>query len=313
VSPEPAPRRGPEREGPLLWLVYYLYVVGSRVALALPERLAYLLAQGLGSVIARLPLAQRAQVERNLARVSGEPLGSRRLRLLVVAAYRSYARYWFETFRLARESRSFFLERFVCHGEEHLDRVLEAGGALVVVGHLGNWDAAGAWCGASGRPAATVAEVLRPRRLFEFFSRHRARLGITIHPAEAGVTARLVAEARAGKLVAILGDRDLGGRGPEVEFFGSLAPFPVGPAYVATRARVPLLVAGVYGVRLPDGRRGWEAFVGEPIDPPEGNAPGTLAELTQRVAWELERFVARRPEEWHVFQPFWSADRDQAK
>jgi lauroyl/myristoyl acyltransferase len=34
-----------------------------------------------------------------------------------------------------------------------------------------------------------------------------------------------------------------------------------------------------------------------------------IPELTQKFAEVLEAFVARRPEEWHVFQPFWLADR----
>jgi phosphatidylinositol dimannoside acyltransferase len=206
-----------------------------------------------------------------------------------------------------------FLERFTCHGVERLDALLAEGrGVVVVVGHLGNWDAAGAWAGASGRPAATVAEVLRPRRLFEYFSAQRARLGINILPAAPGVTAELVAAARAGRLVALLGDRDLRGRGARVDFFGAPTTMPVGPAAVALRAGAPLLVAGIYSVELPGGRRGWEAEIGEPIELPASRAPGALVAVVQEVARQLEGFVARRPEEWHVFQPFWLEDRRPA-
>jgi KDO2-lipid IV(A) lauroyltransferase len=295
-------------ERPLLRLVFYLYLVGSRLALALPEGIAYGAAESLGLLQARLSRRKRAVVERNLARVTGERIGSKRLRVLVDCSYRSYARYWLETFRLARATREFFLERFTCHHVERLDDVRARGGAVVVVGHLGNWDAAGAWAGASGRPMSTVAEVLKPRKLFEFFSEHRARLGITVHPAVTGVSARLVAAAREGELVAILGDRDLNGRGVEVEFFGAKTTFPVGPASVAVRAGVPILVAGVYGVRLPGGKRGWEADIAEPIEV-VGRPHRDLVALTQEVAYQMESFVARRPEEWHVFQPFWLEDR----
>jgi lauroyl/myristoyl acyltransferase len=310
VSSEAA--RAPERdaEGPLLQLVYVGYVAAAQLARALPESVAYALAERLGSAAARLSRRRRKVVERNLARVTGAPPGSAGLRELTIAAYRSYARYWLETFRLARADRSFFLERFECRGIHHLDGVLRRGsGAVVVVGHLGNWDAAGAWAGASGRPMVTVAEVVRPRRLFEFFSRHRARLGIEVLPATRGVTANLVAAAAAGRPVAILGDRDLSGRGARVDFFGAPATLPLGPASVASRAGVPLLVAGVYGIRRPDGRRGWEAEISEPISPPERRSAQALGEVTAAIGRELERFIARRPEEWHVFQPFWLEDR----
>jgi phosphatidylinositol dimannoside acyltransferase len=291
-------------------LVYYAYVAGSRLALALPERVAYGLARGAGTVAARVS-RKRGAVAGNLARITGMPAGSPEIERLVAEAYRSYARYWLETFRLVREGRDFFLERFRCIGERNLDDALARGrGVVVVVGHLGNWDAAGAWVGARGNRLVTVAEVLRPRRMFDFFAVHRERLGMTIFPAQAGATARLIEAVGSGAVVAILGDRDLKGRGPEVEFFGERVTFPAGPASVALRSGVPLLVAGVYGVERTDGLRGWEAEISEPIELPDPPGPDAVAELTQEIARHLERFVARRPEEWHVLVPFWPADKE---
>lgn len=291
-------------------LVFLGYVVGSRLALALPERFAYRASEGLGALAARRSKT-RPQVERNLARVTGFPPGSQQLDRIVTDAYRSYARYWLETFRLVRESREFFIDRFTCHGVERIDEVLARGkGCIVVGGHLGNWDAAGAWAGATGRGVTTVVEVLEPRQLFEFFAAHRAKLNITIHGAEPGVTAALVAAVENGRVVAILGDRDLRGRGPEVEFFGERATMPAGPASIALRTGVPLLVVGVYGTLRPDGRPSWEARVSEPLELPMERGPRALGELTQTIARELERAIARHPEQWHMFQPFWSADKD---
>ncbi|HEX2295077.1 MAG TPA: phosphatidylinositol mannoside acyltransferase [Actinomycetota bacterium] len=306
-----APRRSVRaraagREGPLLQLVYYGYVAGSRLALALPERWAYGLAQVAGGIAARRS-RRRGQVAANLGRIVGAPADSERVQRLVVDAYRSYARYWLETFRLVREGRGFWLERTHSPTAAVLDAALARGkGAVVVVGHLGNWDAAGAWVGARGGKLVTVAEVLRPRRLFEFFLRHRAKLGMTIYAAEPGVTARLVEEAENGAVVAILGDRDLKGTGLEIDFFGEPATFPVGAASVALRAGVPLLVAGVFERQLADGRRGWVVEFTDPVEVP--GDPG-VAELTRAAVARLEAFVARHPEQWHVFQPFWLADR----
>lgn len=212
-----------------------------------------------------------------------------------------------------REGRDFWLERMQSPNAERLDAALARGkGAVVVVGHLGNWDAAGAWVGARGDKLVTVAEVLRPRRLFEFFLSHRAKLGMTIYAAERGVTSDLVREAENGAVVAILGDRDLKGTGLELDFFGEPATFPPGAASVALRAGVPLLVAGVFERRLPGGERGWFVDFSEPIELPE-DREGAVADLTRQVVARLEDFVARHPEQWHVFQPFWIADRKPAR
>ena len=299
----------PPGEGRLIQLVYYGYVGLSRLALALPEPVAYGLAKLVGGAAGRWS-KKRSAVVSNLARITGEPADSATVRALTIETYRSYARYWLETFRLVREGRDFFLDRFECDGQDNLDGVLARGkGAVVVVGHLGNWDAAGAWVGARGNRLATVAEVLRPRRMFDFFVEHRARLGMTIYPAQKGAIKKLVEEVESGAVVAILGDRDLKGTGPEVEFFGGTTTMPGGPASLALRTGVPLMVAGVYGIVRPTGTRAWHAEISAPIELPPERTPESVKELTQQVARVLEEFIARRPEEWHVLHPVWpSAD-----
>ncbi|MDQ3879293.1 MAG: hypothetical protein M3290_13245, partial [Actinomycetota bacterium] len=188
-------RKRPTGEGRLIQLVYYAYVAAAAIARAVPERWAYAFASTAGAAQAKLSKNKRRQVEKNLARITGRPADSLDVRRLVVDAYRSYARYWLETFSLVLRDRDYFLERFQCDTEDRIDKVLARGkGAVVVVGHLGNWDAAGAWVGARGNRLATVAEILKPRRMFDFFVEHRARLGMKIYPAQAGVTNDLVRE-----------------------------------------------------------------------------------------------------------------------
>ncbi|MGH2786820.1 MAG: phosphatidylinositol mannoside acyltransferase [Actinomycetota bacterium] len=306
--PSRGPRHRPDDEGRLIQLVYYAYLGLSRLALALPERVAYGLAHAAGGVAARIS-KKRGTVAQNIARIAGAEGGHDEIGDLVVAAYRSYARYWLETFRLVREGPEYFLDRFRATGEENLDAALARGkGVVVVVGHLGNWDAGGAWVGARGNRLVTVAEVLRPRRMFDFFAAHRAALGMTIFPAQRGAMSHLVKAAEEGAVVAILGDRDLRGRGPEVEFFGERVRMPAGPATVALRSGVPLLVAGVYSERR-HGVWGWSCDISEPVEVPAAPGPDAVIELTQRVARLLEHYIALRPEEWHVFQPVWPSDR----
>lgn len=308
----PTPPRPPD-EGRLIQGVYYAYVALSAVARVVPESVAYGLAHVAGSFAARRS-KKKDQVAANLARITGDAPTSARVRKLIVATFRSYARYWLETFRLVREGREFFLERFQAVGDEHIDEALARGkGVVVAVGHLGNWDAAGAWVGARGNRLVTVAEVLRPRRMFDFFVQHRARLGMAIYPAEKGVTDRLVSAVEGGAVVAILADRDLKANGPVVSFFGEETTFPAGAASIALRTGVPLLVAGVWGVQLPGGKRGWQAEISPPIEVPSAGGRDAVQQVTQSVAERLEDFIRRRPEEWHVLQPFWTSDREAAR
>ncbi len=300
----------PPGEGRLIQLVYYGYVAGSALVRLIPERLAYGLASAAGPLAARRS-KKRDVVALNLSRITGKPATSEIVQKLVVDAYRSYMTYWLETFRFVREGKDFFLERLECRGEEHLIAATAQGkGIIIIVGHMGNWDAAGAWIGATGRRLVTVAEVLRPRRMFDFFVDHRAKLGMTIYPAQPGAREQLIKEVEGGAVVAILGDRDIKGTGIEAEFFGETATFPRGPALVAFATGAPLMVAGVYNARKADGKRGWIIELTEPLDVPEGRDDAAAQELTQTVVSRLEEMVAKAPEQWHVFQPVWPAARE---
>lgn len=299
----------PPGEGRLIQLVYYGYVFFSALARWLPERAAYRLAEVAGAVAAKRSKKKHV-VERNIARITGAPEDSEEVQSLVVQAYQSYARYWLETFRLVREDADFFLDRFRC---EDAERLLGAAtpdkGAIIAVSHLGNYDAAGAWVGANGHSVVTVAEVLKPRRMFDFFVDHRARLGITIHPAEKGVTSKLIQAVEAGAIVAVLADRDLKGTGPEVEFCGAPATFPPGAASIAIDTQAPMFFAPIFSAVHPDGSRGWVASISEQIDVPKEKTPENVQYVTQQIARELEKAVKARPEEWHVLQPFWPEDK----
>lgn len=303
-------RKRPPDEGRLIQLVYYAYVALSLVARWLPESVAYGLAHTVGTMQARRARGKNSQIERNLARITGLPLGSDELHEVVTEAFRSYARYWLETFRAVRESAEFFLERVQPTDVHHIGDQIEKGrGAVVLVGHLGNWDAIGAWAGAVGWHVVTVAEALRPRRMFDFFVSHRERLGLVIHPATKGVTSKLIEAVENNRVVPVLGDRDIKGDGVEVEFFGEPATFPRGPAAVAVRTGSPLMFAGIRGRRMDDGRWGWAIEVNPPIEPPPADDPTAVDRLTTEAIGQLEDYIRKYPTEWHVFQPFWTADR----
>ena len=78
--------------------------------------------------------------------------------------------------------------------------------------HMGNWDHAGAWASLTGAPVVTVAERLRPERLYDRFLAYREGLGMEILPLTGGdgdLLDMLSERLRAGRLVPLLADRDL--------------------------------------------------------------------------------------------------------
>src|SRR5258708_19590595 len=106
----------------------------------------------------------------NLRRVAAQAGTERELDALVAEAMRSYARYWLETFRLPKMDHAAVAARVdgQTFGTEHLDAAVQAGrGVILALPHVGNYDVAGLWLiDRYRRPFSTVAERLRPPRLF---------------------------------------------------------------------------------------------------------------------------------------------------
>ena len=110
------------------------------------------------------------------------------LRALSRAGMRSYLRYWCDVFRLPDWSQDRVVSSVRVVGEDHL-RSSTGPGERGVVGalmHMGNWDHAGAWASLTGVPVVTVAERLRPERLYERFLAYREGLGMEILPLTGG-------------------------------------------------------------------------------------------------------------------------------
>lgn len=250
---------------------------------------------------------RRAIVARNLSRVYGDSPPPEGIAAAVRAAFESYARYWLELFRLPAMSRAEIEARFAHEGYDILLDAIGAGrGVVVAVPHLGNWDWGGAWFALQGHRVTAVAEVLEPPRLFEWFVAQRRALGIEIVPLGPEAAPALLKALRAGEVVTLVCDRDIGGTGVEVEFFGERTTLPAGPATLALRTGAALVPVAVY-FRPGGGHLG----VVRPAVPVvrTGALRADVARVTRALAAELEVLIRRAPEQWHLFQPNWPSDR----
>ena len=241
----------------------------------------------------------------NQARVLGLPVSHRTVRASTAEAFRTYARYWADSFRLDLLSDDEIVSRTQVVGYEHVEEALGRGGGLIcALPHIGNWDVGGRYMTARGWPVVSVAEDLQPPRLFELFLRHRQSMGMEIlglsQSRQVGRTlARRLGENR---LVALVADRDLTGRGVEVSMFGAPRRLPAGPALLAITTGAPILTAPVYQTR-----DGWRIVFGAPLPADvTGERRRDVEELTGRMAREFERAISAAPADWHVFQPAWT-------
>ncbi len=284
------------------------YTTLARGIAALPEPVAMGLGNLVGEVLFHVRRGQRAQVTANLARVLGAD-GDDAVLLDRWArrAFREYARYWVEGARLPGITPETVAQHVQVEGLHHLHDAAASGtGCILALPHVGSWEYGGAFLATQGLPMTAVAERVEPPELFDYFVEQRAAMGLTIVPLDRHSGGTLLATLRAGRLVGLLCDRDIEGTGIEVEFFGERTTMPAGPATLALRTGATLCTGAVYSG---PGRQ-HRALVEAPLDTTRtGGLRVDVARLTQEIAGRLEGLIRRAPDQWHVFQPLWLADR----
>jgi len=265
------------------------------------------MARGLGRAAVPLLGGRGRMVGRHAGRVAGRPLSAAEERAAVRASVASYARYWMESLRLTRLDAAKIEARFSIEGLEHIRAAREAGtGAVLAIPHVGGWDVGGAWFVANGFPLAVVVEPLQPPELFEWFAGLRRSFGLKVIPLGPGAGTEVLRCLRNNEVVGLLCDRDIGGGGVDVEFFGERTTLPGGPATLALRSGAPVLPTAIFF----DGPATHHAVVKPPIRfERTGRFRDDATGLTQAIAHELEALIRLAPDQWHLFQPNWPSDR----
>ena len=278
----------------------YLYFAGWRVVRWLPESTAYKLAYSVSDFLVKRNGKSVQRLRSNLSRTQ-PGMTTLDLDLLVIEAMRSYMRYWCDTFRLPDWSKKRILETVTVTNEHLLiDAIAAKTGVIVAVPHAGNWDHAGAYFCAKGIRLVTVAERLKPEKLFLKFLAYRQAMGMEVLPLDGRVLNTLEERLNEGALVALVSDRDLSRSGIEVEFFGGKARMPAGPALLALRTKAPLITAFV---SYTEG--GVHIEFRNIIVPSSGDESSKVKEIVQMTAQYFEDGISESPEDWHMLQRIW--------
>ncbi|TQS41591.1 phosphatidylinositol mannoside acyltransferase [Cryptosporangium phraense] len=287
------------------------YAAGWKLVRVLPEKPVRALFEGGAGWFAGRGGAGPRRLAANLRRVV-PGASDAEIADLTKRGLRSYARYWYEAFRLPEWSTDELQRRFVLENAVLLDdAVAEGNGVVVALPHAANWDLAGAWATVHGIPVTTVAERLKPEDLYQRFLAFRRALGMEILPLTGGNRPPLdvlTERIRDGRVVVLLAERDLSARGVEVDFFGERTKMPAGPAVLALRTGAPLFGLALWN----DGPVTRARLIPIPVDADpadEHHRDATrVAAVTQQVADALAEGIAEHPVDWHMLQPLWLAD-----
>lgn len=266
----------------------------------LPEKTAYSLAYAVADFLTRRRGKSVLRLRSNLQRTQPE-ITALDLDLLTVNAMRSYMRYWCDTFRFPDWSQQRISETVTVENEHLLmDAIAAKTGVVVSLPHAGNWDHAGAYFCGKGVNLVTVAERLKPEKLFLKFLEYRQNMGMEVLPLDGRVMGTLAQRLRQGALVALVADRDLSRSGIDVTFFGSPSRMPAGPALLALKTDAPLITAYVSYTET-----GIHIVFKQVLLPSEGTQEQKVSEIVQMTATHFEEGIADKPEDWHMLQRIW--------
>ena len=288
--------------------------------IALRHRLEYGALRVIVAAIGMVPLSQARAFGGWLGRLGYRPLGIRRkvverqlaaafpgldasgIDTLARASYSHLGRVGVEQALLRGLGADGLLALFEPNDDFHVvQAAMQRGkGLIVFTGHLGNWEAMGAYLARRGVPLDAVVRRMANPLFDRYLNSTRKAHGMVV-VADREAVRRVPRTLREGKAVALVADQGvLGLASTYATFFGRPAKTPRGPAVFALRLGSPIVFCAA--LLQPSGLY---RFIAEEIQAAntgdrEADVDTTVARFTQA----LERVVRRYPEQY-----FWQHRR----
>jgi len=255
-------------------------------------------------------LGIRARVVETQIRFAFPDLDARAVTALARESYENLGRTSLEAALMEQRTPADLLALFDrVDGWEHIDDALRGGqGALLVTGHLGNWELGGSYIAARGVRVDAIARHMSNRLFERYLTRVRERFGVRVVFDERAVrqTPRSVRENR---IVGFLADQGVAGLASTyVPFFARMAKTPRGPAVFALKLKVPVIF--VVAVREPSGRY---RLVVESIGVVDtGDREADTVALVAHYTARLEHWVRQYPGQYFWQHRRWKYQPDGA-
>lgn len=196
-------------------------------------------------------------------------------------------------------------ERITVEGEENLRRVLEKGrGAIMALGHIGNWELIGLVLSYAGFKLCPIYQVQANSLTNQIIDEYRTSIGMRTIP-KLSFLRPIVEAFNRNEIVPILMDQNAGDQGVPLDVFGRPALMPRGPGEFALKNNRPVVFVHIM-------REGWHKhrlIISEEIDLIRtGNYKEDLQTNTAQFVKLIEAAVAQHPEQWLWMHKLWQTD-----
>lgn len=175
-------------------------------------------------------------------------------------------------------------------------------GALVISGHLGNWELMGMHYVKHVRPISAMVKPIANPYVDRWINRLRHGYGVqTVTTRDNALNVRKLLRAKES-IVTLADQNSLYHEGVFVDFFGRPASTHYGPAMLAIRAGVPVVSA--FCTRTDSGK--FRVSFGSPLEYDRtADLRRQTWQLTQALTARVEAAVRRTPEQWFWVHRRW--------
>jgi KDO2-lipid IV(A) lauroyltransferase len=256
-----------------------------------------------GRLLGSVPCVRRDMVFSNMKRALDLKYNDAELWSLLKSFYRNVGIMFAEYARIPTLSADNIDQYVSFEGLEHFDEALKKGrGVIILTGHIGNWELAGAALSLKGYKSKIIARPLNNPYLNEFVLRQREVFGSEIIDRDSAIK-KVLGELKGNGIVGILFDqRPPNKDAVDVDFFGLTAPTTKVLAALAMKTGAAVIPA--FLIRVAPFR--FKLVVKAPVELVRGYAKErSIKENTQRFTKEIESVVAKHPEQWLWFHSRW--------
>jgi len=287
---------------------YYAFKFAGFTLSYLPWSVGYLVARIVADVVYILSPGIRTAVSDNIRHVIGSGTDNIRIRKTTRQVMRNAAKNYFDLLKVTRIRLSEIKERITVTGWQNLEDAIDRSkGVILVTAHLGSFDIASKILAHRSFRTTVLVEPLDPPPLLEHITSLRNSKGLTFMPVRFGILKEVIQSLRAGNVILLACDRDFGGDGLKLSFFGEETSLPMGAVRIAMRTGAA--VVPVYNLRL-NGNR-YEVFFEPALEIIPGNVQESLEKNMHNLAQVLERMIKTCPEQWVVLSHIWQNNRER--
>lgn len=279
------------------YLVYLLLRFLSILINFLPERVTLWIGRWLGLAMYYLDTEHRNVAFQNLEIAFGREKSKEELRVIAKKSFENLGMMAMEFFRIPNLDIETFQQKVKVEGLEEALRVLERNrGALLLLGHFGNWELMALMSKVIERPIMVIAKpIKRNPWLYQWILKSRERMGLIVIPPR-NATQKVLQALSENQIVGVLFDqRGKRSHGIWADFFGRKVPTTPGLAVMALRSGAPVIP--VFMIREEGGRH--HLFIKEPLKLIHtGDFRNDVEANTQLFNQTIESIVRQYPEQW---------------